>query len=195
MILEVCATSVKPTTSSPPVATALDRMSPTTSAPALRTGIGMSTRPACRPPEPSATSGPTMDSTLRPSVVARTAAALTANPIGNPASKTTTHFFSVSPPNALPYPIPASVVADIVSLGNESRAAWSSHHGMVVPITEQIRHDLYIAEMLREHRDTLEETFGPNLARLRERFGPPYVAARLSGSPTNPDNESQNFVK
>lgn len=70
------------------------------------------------------------------------------------------------------------IVAGIVSLANESRAAWSSHPGMVVPITEQIKHDLYIAEMLREHRETLEATFGPSLARLRERFGPPYVAAR-----------------
>jgi len=71
------------------------------------------------------------------------------------------------------------IVAGIVSLGSGSRAAWSSHPGMVVPITEQIKHDLYIAEMLIEHRDILEGSFGPSLARLRERFGPPYVAARL----------------
>ncbi len=63
------------------------------------------------------------------------------------------------------------IVAGIVSLGGESRAAWSSHPGMVVPITEQIRHDLYIAEMLLSHRDVLEESFGPSLVRLREKFG------------------------
>lgn len=71
------------------------------------------------------------------------------------------------------------IVAGIVSLGAESRAAWSSHPGMVMPITEQIKHDLYIAEMLREHRDVLEESFGPSLARLREKFGPPPVVAGL----------------
>lgn len=64
------------------------------------------------------------------------------------------------------------IVAGIVSLGGESRAAWSSHPGMVVPITEQIRHDLYIAELLLSHRDVLEESFGPSLIRLREKFGP-----------------------
>ena len=63
------------------------------------------------------------------------------------------------------------IVAGIVSLGGESRAAWSSHPGMVVPITEQIRQDLYIAEMLLSHRDILEESFGPSLVRLREKFG------------------------
>lgn len=82
------------------------------------------------------------------------------------------------------------IVAGIVSLGTGSRAAWSSHPGMVVPITEQIKHDLYIAEMLREHRVTLEDTFGPSLARLRERFGPPYVSARISGQPGRADNGS-----
>lgn len=80
------------------------------------------------------------------------------------------------------------IVAGIVSLGKGSRAAWSSHPGMVVPITEQIKHDLYIAEMLREHRDVLEETFGPSLSRLRERFGPPYVSARIPGSNDGTDD-------
>lgn len=75
------------------------------------------------------------------------------------------------------------IVAGIVSLGKNSRAAWSSHPGMVVPITEQIKHDLYIAEMLSEHRDTLEDTFGPSLALLRERFGPPYASALIPGPP------------
>ncbi len=63
------------------------------------------------------------------------------------------------------------IVAGIVSLGAGSRAAWSSHPGMVVPITEQIRHDLYIAEMLLSHREALEESFGPSLIRLRQKFG------------------------
>lgn len=85
------------------------------------------------------------------------------------------------------------IVAGIVSLGDESRAAWSSHPGMVVPITEQIKHDLYIAEMLLEHRDILEQSFGPSLARLRKRFGPPYVAARLPYTPGDLGSESQNF--
>lgn len=64
------------------------------------------------------------------------------------------------------------VVAGIVSLGDESRAAWSQHPGLVMPITQQITHDLYIAELLAAHRETLEATFGPGLVRLRERFGP-----------------------
>lgn len=72
------------------------------------------------------------------------------------------------------------IVAGIVSLGSESRAAWSSHPGMVVPITEQIRHDLYIAEMLLSHRDVLEESFGPSLVRLREKFGSSHAVAGAS---------------
>jgi len=67
----------------------------------------------------------------------------------------------------------AEIVAGIVSLGDESRAAWSQHPGLVMPITQQIAHDLYIAELLQAHRETLEATFGPGLVRLRERFGPP----------------------
>lgn len=67
----------------------------------------------------------------------------------------------------------AEVVAGIVSLGDESRAAWSRHPGLVMPITQQITHDLYITELLSAHRETLEATFGPGLVRLRERFGPP----------------------
>jgi HTH-type transcriptional regulator, sugar sensing transcriptional regulator len=65
------------------------------------------------------------------------------------------------------------IVAGIVSMGAESRAAWSAHLGIVMPITEQIKHDLYIAEMLREHREALEASYGPALAELRGRFGPP----------------------
>lgn len=65
----------------------------------------------------------------------------------------------------------AEIVAGIVSLGDESRAAWSRHPALVMPITEQIKHDLYIAELLRTHREELETSFGPGLVHLRERFG------------------------
>lgn len=64
------------------------------------------------------------------------------------------------------------VVTGSVYPEETSRAAWSSHPGMVVPITEQIKHDLYIAEMLAAHRKVLEESFGPSLQRLRKKFGP-----------------------
>ncbi|MDF2681470.1 MAG: hypothetical protein K0R47_2660 [Brevibacillus sp.] len=62
------------------------------------------------------------------------------------------------------------IVAGIVSLGNDSRAAWTMHPGLVMPITEVIKHDLYIMEMMKEHRDVLEASFGPNLIDLRNRF-------------------------
>ncbi|RAS79962.1 TrmB family transcriptional regulator [Priestia endophytica] len=62
------------------------------------------------------------------------------------------------------------VVAGILSLGDDSRAAWTMHPGLVMPITEVIVHDLYIYEMMKEHRDTLEKSFGPNLIELRNRF-------------------------
>ena len=52
------------------------------------------------------------------------------------------------------------IVTGIVSLGKESRAAWSSHLGIVMPITEQIKHVLYIAEMLNAHRQILVASFG-----------------------------------
>jgi sugar-specific transcriptional regulator TrmB len=64
------------------------------------------------------------------------------------------------------------IVAGIVLMGRESRAAWSSHLGIVMPITEQIKHDLYIAEMLKKHREVLEADFGPALRDLRSKFGP-----------------------
>jgi len=70
------------------------------------------------------------------------------------------------------------IVAGIVSLGKESRAAWSSHVGIVMPITEQIKHDLYIAEMLRNHREVLETNFGAALRNLRQQFGPPTTVYR-----------------
>jgi hypothetical protein len=47
-----------------------------------------------------------------------------------------------------------------------------------MPITEQIKHDLYIAVMLKEHRDVLEASFGPSLRDLRAQFGPPTTAYR-----------------
>ncbi|KXH80643.1 TrmB family transcriptional regulator [Sporosarcina sp. HYO08] len=62
------------------------------------------------------------------------------------------------------------VVAGIVSLGDDSRAAWTMHPSLVMPITEVIVHDLYIHEMLVAHRETLEASFGPNLVDLRKRF-------------------------
>jgi sugar-specific transcriptional regulator TrmB len=62
------------------------------------------------------------------------------------------------------------IVAGIISLGAESRAAWSSHPGLVVPVTSLVTHDLHIVEMLREHREELEGTFGPGLLQLRQRY-------------------------
>jgi sugar-specific transcriptional regulator TrmB len=62
------------------------------------------------------------------------------------------------------------VVAGIISLGSDSRAAWTMHPGLVMPITEVIIHDLYIMEILQEFRGQLEEKFGPNLSVLRNKF-------------------------
>ncbi|MGG0555495.1 TrmB family transcriptional regulator [Priestia aryabhattai] len=62
------------------------------------------------------------------------------------------------------------VVAGILSLGKDSRAAWTMHPGLVMPITEVIIHDLYIYEMMKKHREILESSFGPNLIELRNRF-------------------------
>ena len=62
------------------------------------------------------------------------------------------------------------VVAGIVSIADDSRAAWTMHPGLVMPITEVIIHDLYIMEILKEHRTLLEASFGPNLIGLRNRF-------------------------
>jgi hypothetical protein len=70
------------------------------------------------------------------------------------------------------------VVAGVVSPEDVARAAWSAHPGIVMPITEQVKHDLYIAEMLASHREALEEEYGPSLERLRARFGPPATAYR-----------------
>jgi sugar-specific transcriptional regulator TrmB len=70
------------------------------------------------------------------------------------------------------------VVTGIVSMGKDSRAAWSAHLGIVMPITEQIKHDLYISILLNQHRDVLEASFGPALRDLREQFGPPATVYR-----------------
>lgn len=64
----------------------------------------------------------------------------------------------------------SEVVAGIVSMGAHSRAAWTTHPGLVMPITQQIQHDVYIAELLAAHGDVLEASFGPGLERLRARF-------------------------
>jgi HTH-type transcriptional regulator, sugar sensing transcriptional regulator len=65
------------------------------------------------------------------------------------------------------------VVAGIVSSGVDSRAAWTSHPALVVPITELVKHDLYKLEMLAVHKDVLEAEFGPGLIKLRTKFGAP----------------------
>lgn len=39
-----------------------------------------------------------------------------------------------------------------------------------MPITEVVIHDFYIAEMMKAHRDVLEETFRKNLIGLRNKF-------------------------
>jgi sugar-specific transcriptional regulator TrmB len=62
------------------------------------------------------------------------------------------------------------VVTGIVSHGGDSRASWSAHPGLAVPVTELLKHDLYIAEMLLAHRELLERDFGPGLIYLRDRF-------------------------
>lgn len=62
------------------------------------------------------------------------------------------------------------VVTGVLSMGAQSRAAWTSHPGLVVPTTELVKHDIYVQEMLDAHRDTLEASFGPGLTALRGRF-------------------------
>ena len=64
----------------------------------------------------------------------------------------------------------SGVVAGVVSLGDDSRAAFTMHQGLVMPITEVVIHDLYIAEIMKEHRDILEQTFGKHLISLRNKF-------------------------
>lgn len=64
----------------------------------------------------------------------------------------------------------SQVVAGEVSEENDSRAAWTKHPCLVMPITEVIIHDLYIAEIMNEHRNLLEKSFGRNLIDLRRKF-------------------------
>ncbi|NRD79822.1 TrmB family transcriptional regulator [Bacillus sp. BRMEA1] len=64
----------------------------------------------------------------------------------------------------------AEVVAGIVSLDKDSRAAWTMHVGLVMPITEVMIHDLYLMEIMKKHRELLEESFGKNLIDLRHKF-------------------------
>lgn len=62
-------------------------------------------------------------------------------------------------------------LAGVASFAEENcRAAWSSHPGLVLPITQMIIHDLYLLEILKEYHDTLKETFGEDLQLLRRRF-------------------------
>jgi len=70
------------------------------------------------------------------------------------------------------------IITGIISMGKESRAAWSAHLGIVMPITEQLKHDLYITVMLNTHREILEASFGPALRDLRRQFGPPTTTYR-----------------
>ncbi len=64
------------------------------------------------------------------------------------------------------------IVAGNVSAGAHSRAAWTSHPGLVIPVTELVRHDLYKIELLDRHADVLESSFGPGLQRLRDKYAP-----------------------
>lgn len=63
------------------------------------------------------------------------------------------------------------VIAGIVSSAERSKAALTTHPGLVVPVTELVKHDLYKLEMLAAYGDMLEEKFGPGLSKLRELFG------------------------
>lgn len=74
------------------------------------------------------------------------------------------------------------IITGIVSMDSESRAAWTSHPGLVVPLTEFIKHDIYLQEMLDEHRAILEETFGPGLINQRERLKKLGTLGMLAGS-------------
>lgn len=55
-------------------------------------------------------------------------------------------------------------VTGILSTGAQSRAAWTSHPGPVVPTTGLVKHDIYVQEVP-------EKSFGPSLMALRGRFG------------------------
>jgi sugar-specific transcriptional regulator TrmB len=62
------------------------------------------------------------------------------------------------------------VVAGVLSIGENSRATWTMHPGLVMPITEVIIHDLYLMELMDAHRDILEKTFGKDLKNLRDKY-------------------------
>ncbi len=72
------------------------------------------------------------------------------------------------------------VVAGMVSLGSRSRAAWTTHPGLVMPITEVIIHDIYILEILKRLGPELEKEFGKNLSQLHERFRLPANGKKYS---------------
>lgn len=74
------------------------------------------------------------------------------------------------------------VVAGIIWPAEVAKAAWSSHPGIVMPITEQVKHDLYIAELLDSHREVLEEAYGPSLEWLRKKFGSPTTSYLTSSA-------------
>lgn len=63
------------------------------------------------------------------------------------------------------------IVAGIVSLKESSRAAWTTHPALVIPITEFIIHDWYINTVMQEFRPIIEEKFGHHLETLRKQFG------------------------
>lgn len=63
------------------------------------------------------------------------------------------------------------IVAGIVSLEAESRAAWTTHPALVIPITEFIIHDWYIMTVMQEFRPIIEKRFGHHLETLRKEFG------------------------
>ena len=64
----------------------------------------------------------------------------------------------------------SQIIIGTLSLDEKNRAAWTMHSGLVVPITEGIIHDLYVAEIFKQHKDILEKSFGKNLINLRRKF-------------------------
>lgn len=62
------------------------------------------------------------------------------------------------------------VLTGICSLGAQSRAAWTSHPCLVMPITEFILHDLYLMEIIAKLGPELANTFGANLDGLHNKF-------------------------
>lgn len=64
------------------------------------------------------------------------------------------------------------VVTGTVSLGEDDLAAWTAHPGLTMPVSEVIIHDLYIAEIMKTHREVLEAAYGKNLSHLRRKFAP-----------------------